>query len=87
MTKKVGRPVANRFKVPKKQWDRWSVAAQKMFNHLFQSMRPSRQFVFMHPQALPIDRKHWDTIRWNAAWEAACAIDGDSHVAKMLGSK
>lgn len=75
----MGRPVANKHKVPKKQWDRWSNPARKMFNHMFLRLRPTNQFVFSHPDAPPVLKDHWQTLRWNVAWEAACAVDGESH--------
>lgn len=75
MTKNMGRPVINKNKVPKEQWDLWSNHARKVFNTVYHSMRPSMQFAFVHPQAAPIFKKHWETTRWNAAWEAAEAAD------------
>ena len=80
----MGRPVHNRHKVPKVQWDLWSNHARKVFNTLYHSMRPSMQFAFTHPQAAPIPKKHWETTRWNAAWEAAEAADGSDSVKKVI---
>lgn len=77
MSETRGRPVANRYKVPVRTWRRWSKAAQKVFNILYESMRPGMQWVYMHPDAPLMDAKHWATVRWNAAWEAANAINGD----------
>jgi hypothetical protein len=82
--KQMGRPVVNKYKVPKKQWDRWSSDAKRVFNALYHSMRPSMQFVFIHPEARAYPQKHWDTTRWNAAWEAACLVDRQSYVASWL---
>jgi len=70
-----GRPVANKNAVPKKQWNRWSRQAQKVFNSLYHSMRPRMQYVYTHPAAKAMLRDHWETIRWNAAWMAADAVD------------
>lgn len=70
-----GRPVANKHKVPLKQWRRWSRQAQKIFNSMYHSMRPRMQFVYMHPSAKALPREHWETIRWNTAWMAADAAD------------
>lgn len=77
----MGRPVTNKHKVPKKQWDKWSNHARKVFNQMYYTLRPSMQFVFMHPDAAPLTKEQWQTVRWNAAWEAACAVDGTSHAA------
>ena len=76
MAKLIGRPVVNKHKVPKSQWDKWSNHARKVFNTMYHSMRPTMQFAFLHPEAAPLAKKHWETTRWNAAWEAACATDG-----------
>jgi hypothetical protein len=75
----MGRPVTNRYAVPKAQWNKWSNAARRMFNRMYHAMRPTRQFVFIHPAAFPTTKEHWDTTRWNVAWEAACHVDGDGH--------
>ena len=85
--KKLGRPVVNKHKVPKKQWDQWSNEAKRVFNAMYYAMRPSVQFAFLHPDAAPASKKHWETTRWNAAWEAACAVDKTSHVANMLKAR
>ena len=71
----VGRPVANKNKVPKKQWDKWSRQAQKVFNLVYRSMRPSNQHVYHHPEAPMLAARHWQTVRWNASWIAADAVD------------
>lgn len=72
----MGRPVANKFKVPAKEWAKWSNAAKAVFNKLYDAMRPSMQWVFSHPGMLPLPKEHWKTIRWNAAWEAAFIVNG-----------
>ncbi len=74
----MGRPVANKFKVPKKQWDKWSNQARSVFNKLYDAMRPTMQWVFSHPEMLPLPKEHWGTLRWNAAWEAACIVNGSA---------
>ena len=76
MASNIGRPVSNKHGVPQKQWEAWSNHARKVFNTMYYSMRPSMQFAFIHPQATPIPKLHWETTRWNCAWEAACAADG-----------
>ena len=76
MSKVMGRPVVNKHKVPAKQWDSWSNHARKVFNTMYHSLRPSMQFAFIHPEVSPMAKKHWETTRWNAAWEAASVTDG-----------
>lgn len=78
-----GRPVVNKFKVPARQWKAWSNDARRVFNHMHHAMRPSRQFVFIHPKAKALPLGQWATTRWNTAWEAACAVDRTSHAAKV----
>jgi len=76
MAKSIGRPVVNKHKVPTRQWTKWSNHARKVFNNVYQSMRPTMQFAYTHPMAAPVPKKHWDTTRWNAAWTAADSADG-----------
>lgn len=71
----MGRPVSNRHKVPANQWKRWSNTARRVFNRLYDEMRPSYQRIFTHPKMLLLPREQWQTIRWNAAWMAASAVD------------
>lgn len=80
----MGRPVLNKHKVPKLQWDRWSNHARKTFNTMYQSMRPSMQFAFVHPQATPVSKQHWETTRWNVAWEAAEIADGSGSLKRVV---
>ncbi|NJN35832.1 MAG: hypothetical protein HC794_00775 [Nitrospiraceae bacterium] len=73
----MGRPVVNRHKVPKRAWNRWTNAGKKTFNGVYDAMRPKMQFAFTHPEQYPIPRSHWETIRWNAAWQAAHSASGE----------
>lgn len=84
MAKSMGRPVVNKHKVPKKQWDLWSNQARKVFNTLYHSMRPTMQFAFIHPEMYPASKRHWETTRWNAAWEAACIVDGAGSLGRVV---
>lgn len=80
----LGQPVKNRFKVPVKQWNKWSNHARKVFNQVYLSMRPKMQWVFLHPDA-PLQKKdHWATTRWNAAWTAAGVANGDGVVEHVV---
>lgn len=73
---KLGQPCKNKYGVPKKQWDKWHNLARRVFNTMYESMRPSMQWAFLHPDALPQKKDHWQTTRWNCAWEAAHAASG-----------
>lgn len=84
MTKNMGRPVLNKHRVPKRQWEGWSNHARKVFNIVYHDMRPTMQFAFTHPQAAPVPKRHWDTTRWNAAWAAADAADGKGPIRKVV---
>jgi hypothetical protein len=83
---RTGRPVTNKHKVPKSQWGRWSPQAQKTFNAMYRSLRPSMQFAFLHLGATPMSREHWETTRWNVAWEAACIADGQGPITRVVNA-
>lgn len=68
---------SNRFKVPKKQWRKWTAEAQELFNEIHTHMRDQR--IYKHPDAPVLSTTHWYTTRWNAAWMAADML---SHGAK-----
>ena len=84
MASNMGRPVANKHKVPKRQWDSWSNEAKRVFNTMYYSLRPSMQFAFLHPDAFAVSRSHWETTRWNVAWEAAQAVDGRGPLRRVV---
>lgn len=75
MNQNLGQPVKNKHKVPKKQWNRWSNFAQRMFNDVMYAMRPSMQSVLIHPGSMVMGLEHWKVLRWNAAWLAADAAN------------
>lgn len=77
----LGQPVKNKHKVPKKQWDKWTNHARRVFNDMFYSLRPSMQFAFLHPAAIAAPKEHWETTRWNVAWQAASAVNGEGRLA------
>lgn len=64
----------NIYKVPKSQWKKWTPHARRVFNYLYDLML-SNQDLFRHPNAPIRDAKLWKTTAWNAAWEAAYAVD------------
>lgn len=78
MNQKLGQPVKNKHKVPVKMWNKWSNHARRVFNDMYYSLRPTMQFTFLHPDALPASKEHWGTTRWNVAWTAANAAHGYS---------
>lgn len=63
----------NRYKVPKRQWARWTDNARNVFNTLYGVMiaDPGN---YQHPKATPVPRAHWRTTAWNAAFIAACSV-------------
>lgn len=75
-TANMGRPVANRFKVPQKLWRKWSNHAKRVFNTVMDNMRPAMQWQFLHPKTTALPKEQWNTTRWNAACVAASAADG-----------
>lgn len=87
MNKNMGRPVANRYKVPKTEWAKWSNHARSIFNEMMESMRPSMQFAFLHPDCPPMSKVHWQTTRWNAAWTAAYSANGKGALGKVVTVK
>lgn len=72
---RIGRPISNKHKVPKKMWRRWSRQAKRTFNAMMYSMRPRMQPIVQHPDAPLLSRDHWHTIRWNTSCIAADAVD------------
>jgi len=66
-----GHPVRNKYKVPKRMWNKWGSPARRMFNDMMYALRPRVQMLFLHPDATAAPRKHWETTRWNVAWIAA----------------
>lgn len=67
---------SNRYKVPKRQWRKWSALARHVFNELYGSMSQNA-WAFQAPsvEANPPNKRAWKTTCWNAAWVAADAAD------------
>lgn len=63
---------ANVYRVPVKQWRKWSPVARQVFNEVYSSMVKNREF-FLHPKQQIPSRDHWKTTAWNAAWTSATA--------------
>lgn len=66
--------VQNRYRVPVKQWRKWSELARLSFNRSY-SFIHDNQSIIIHPKAKTAKPAEWKTIAWNAAWIAADATD------------
>jgi len=64
----------NTYKVPAKQWNKWSAKARAVFELVYRQLDENPGF-FMHPKASEVPAKHWSTTAWNTAWVAADAVD------------
>ncbi len=65
----------NNNRVPKKQWNKWSEAAHRTFNQVYESVRDGYKVLFP-PAAQSLTKATIDVIAWNTAWVAADACDG-----------
>ena len=63
---------ANVYRVPAKQWRKWSPVARQVFNEVYSSMIKNKEFL-LHPKQTAPSRDHWKTTAWNAAWTSARA--------------
>jgi hypothetical protein len=66
----------NAFRVPIKQWRKWSPKAREVFNYMYGLMTANPD-IFFHTDQEPIRSEHWHVQCWNAAWIAAYAVDRD----------
>jgi hypothetical protein len=64
----------NRYRVPEKQWNKWSEAARRVFNEVYYTLTRNRQVRLLHPKTKPLPAEEWQTPAWNAAWIAADAV-------------
>ena len=64
--------VVNRFGVPKKIWNKWTLVGRHVFNKTYEYMIKSPDH-FRHPkdQVVEVVQEHWKTTAWNASWMAA----------------
>ena len=60
---------SNDYKVPQKQWRKWNESQRWIFNIMYSSMTDDPK-LFQHPKS-DIPYKYWETVAWNAAWNAA----------------
>ena len=71
---KVRKGVAgNAYKVPIKQWRKWSELARRVFNLHFYELKEN-QYILTHPRTPQVSKKEWRTQSWNAAWLAADSV-------------
>jgi len=66
--------IRNRYEVPPQMWRKWSPSAQVIFNRVYKQF--GNQKILIHPETHPLHETEWHTIRFNAAFIAACAVDG-----------
>jgi hypothetical protein len=78
-SKNMGRPVKNKYGVPKKQWEKWSNHARKVFNDMFVSLRPRNQFVYLPPDSPLLPKTSWEVLQWNVSWMAAASADNSPY--------
>ena len=62
----------NQNHVQARQWKKWTQPQRRLFNRVFYDLR--YQETFRHPKADPMIDAHWQTIRWNAAFQAAISL-------------
>lgn len=65
--------VRNSFKVPKRQWRKWSQRARHTFNELYRSLRQGWETI-TPPGAHGVPHQARRVTAWNAAWLAADAV-------------
>lgn len=66
----------NLYRVPVKQWRKWSEAARAVFNRVYDFVL-SNPDVMNHPKAEKLKPMHWKTVAWNTGWIAADAVDDE----------
>lgn len=74
-TKVPDKPVQNLYKMNLRQWRKWPRSAKMAFNSTMDWLSKNQALV-VHPQAVPITKKHWETIAHNAAFMAADVAAG-----------
>ena len=79
----------NAFKVPARQWKKWTLVGRHVFNKTFETMRDN-QSLFLHTelQDQKMPDKLWRTTAWNAAWISADICSrGERHLLKDLETR
>lgn len=81
------REIRNQYRVPQKQWRKWTVKARETFNWLYGLMMDDPN-LFNHPKAIKMNPRHWKTVAWNSAWLAADAVkDACAELRKIAARK
>ncbi len=64
----------NRFKVPKRAWEKWSELARGLFNEVYGAAR--RDYDLIHPKSKQTfkARVEFEVVAWNSAWRAASFV-------------
>ena len=62
--------IKNPYKVPNKQWKKWSSEGKETFNFMMSWMTLNQELL-LHPKGVKNKKIHWHTTCWNAAWVAA----------------
>ena len=66
----------NTYKVPLKQWRKWSELARRVFNLHFYELKINQAILCgtTRNRDYLISKKEWRTQSWNAAWLAADSV-------------
>lgn len=64
----------NRFKVPMKQWRKWSLLQQTTFNTVFERMTTLGPSILAAPAQHDMDRREFEVLAWNTAWTVADTV-------------
>ena len=65
---------ANKYKVCKKMWNKWDEVVRKEFNNTYELLKDQ---TFLLGGNMTIDKKAYETIRWNVAFLMACSTQTD----------
>ena len=68
----------NHYKVSTKQWKKWSALAKRTFNGVMSSVIHQKLYNSA-PDAPILSKRHWEVLKWNMAFEAACAVMTAEH--------
>lgn len=63
--------VYNTYRVPRRQWKKWSLVAHHVFNKTYEDMKRGGPAVWCPKCSVTLTEQDWDTIAWNAAFTAA----------------
>lgn len=66
--------MANKYKVPVKQWRNWSEQARGVFNEVYYTVRNNHKVLFPE-KAHDLPKQTLRVMAWNTAWIAADAAN------------